>query len=165
MRNAHAMMGLILTETNRALAGEYHFRKAIEIAGETARGCVNLANCLKQQGKMDESEEWFRKATALDPMNVNAWLGWCRMEEARRAIPRAWELLHEAEKVAPEGADMSLTRAVLRGREKNNEAAIAELSKSQIEGKAKQLTARGAARTRAALRQDGPFRRSLDGLQ
>ncbi len=139
--NAHAMMGLILTETNRALAGEYHFRKAIEITGETSRGCVNLANCLKQQGKVDESEEWFRKATALDPKNINAWLGWCRMEEARRALPRAWELLHEAEKVAPEGADLSLTRAVLRGREKNNEAAIAELSKSQIEGKARQLTA------------------------
>src|ERR1700678_943069 len=31
---AHGIMGLILTETNRAIAGEFHFRRAIEIAGE-----------------------------------------------------------------------------------------------------------------------------------
>ncbi len=136
---AHGIMGLILTETNRALAGEYHFRKAIEISGENTRVCMNLANCLKAQGKVDESEEYFRRATALEPQNANAWLNWCRLEEARRAIPRAWELLHEAEKVMPQGADLSLTRAVLFGREKKNEEAIAELTRSQAEGKRTQL--------------------------
>jgi tetratricopeptide (TPR) repeat protein len=138
---AHGIMGLILTETNRALAGEYHFRKAIEYSGENTRVCTNLANCLKAQGKVEESEAYFRRATELDPRNINAWLGWCRLEEARRAIPRAWELLHEAEKVAPQGADLSLTRAVLYGREKKNEDAVAELSKSRSEGDAKQLDA------------------------
>ncbi len=136
---AHGIMGLILTETNRALAGEYHFRKAIEIAGENGRVAANLANCLKAQGKVEESEVWYRKATELEPKNVSAWIGWCRMEEARRAIPRAWELLHEAEKVAPEAADLSLTRAILYGREKKNEEAVAELTKSQAEGKSKQM--------------------------
>lgn len=139
--NAHGIMGLILTETNRALAGEYHFRKAIEIAGENTRVATNLANCLKTQGKVEESEEWFGKATTLDPKNVNAWLGWCRLEEARRNIPRAWELLRQAESIAPEAVDLSLTRAVLYGREKNNAEAIAELSRSQTEGKAAQLPA------------------------
>jgi tetratricopeptide (TPR) repeat protein len=139
--NAHGIMGLILTETNRALAGEYHFRKAIEIAGENTRVATNLANCLKTQGKVGESEEWFAKATTLDPKNVNAWLGWCRLEEARRNIPRAWELLRHAESIAPEAVDLSLTRAVLYGREKNNAEAIAELSRSQTEGKTTQLPA------------------------
>ncbi|MBI3678255.1 MAG: sulfotransferase [Proteobacteria bacterium] len=134
---AHGIMGMILTETNRALAGEYHFRKAIEISGENTRIAANLANNLKTQGKVDESETWYRKATELDPKNVNAWIGWCRMEEARRAIPQAWELLHEAEKVAPDTVDLSLTRAILYGREKKNEEAVAELSRSQAEGKSK----------------------------
>lgn len=138
---AHGIMGLILTETNRALAGEYHFRKALEIAGENTRVAVNLANCLKAQGKVEESEVWFKKAAELDPKNLNAWVGWSRLEEARRDIPRAWELLHEAEKVAPEAVDLSVTRAVLYGREKKNEEAIAELSRSQQEGKSKQLSA------------------------
>jgi tetratricopeptide (TPR) repeat protein len=139
--NAHGIMGLILTETNRALAGEYHFRKAIEIAGENTRVATNLANCLKTQGKVEESEQWFEKATALDPNNINAWLGWCRLEEARRNIPRAWEFLRKSESIAPNSIDISLTRAVLYGREKNNAEAIAELSRSQVEGKTAQLPA------------------------
>ena len=138
---AHGIMGLILTETNRALAGEYHFRKAIEIAGENTRVDTNLANCLKTQGKVEESEQWFEKATGFDAKNIGAWLGWCRLEEARRNIPRAWELLHKAESVAPASADLSLTRAVLYGREKKNEEAVQELSRSQAEGKLQQMSA------------------------
>jgi tetratricopeptide (TPR) repeat protein len=138
---AHGIMGLILTETNRALAGEYHFHKAIELAGENTRVATNLANCLKAQGKVEESESWFRKATELDPKNLHAWVGWCRLEEARRNIPRAWELLHEAEKVAPEAVDLSLTRAVLYGREKKNEEAVTELSRSKAEGRIAQIPA------------------------
>jgi Tfp pilus assembly protein PilF len=138
---AHGIMGLILTETNRAVAGEFHFRRAIEIAGENTRVAANLANCLKTQGKVEEAEQWYRRSTELEPQNLNAWLGWCRLEEARRNIPRAWELLHEAEKLAPDSADISLTRAVLYGREKKNEDAVEELSRSQAEGKVQQLPA------------------------
>jgi tetratricopeptide (TPR) repeat protein len=137
----HGIMGLILAETNRELAGEYHFRKVIELAGENTYVDTHLANCLKAQGKVEESEDWFRKATELDPKNLSAWLGWSRIEEARRDIPRAWELLREAEKVAPGAVDLSLSRAVLYGREKKNEEAIAELSRSQEEGKSRQLSA------------------------
>jgi tetratricopeptide (TPR) repeat protein len=138
---AHGILGLILTETNRALAGEYHFRKSIELGGEHARVASNLANCLKTQGKVQESEEWYRKASELDPKNPDVWAGWSRLEEARRNIPRAWELLHKAEEVAPASADLSLARAILYGREKKNEDAVKELSRSQAEGKVQQISA------------------------
>jgi tetratricopeptide (TPR) repeat protein len=138
---AHGIMGLMLTETNRAVAGEYHFRKAIELAGENSRVDTNLANCLKAQGKVDESEEWFSKAVTLGPRNFNALMGWARLEEARRNFPKAWELLNKAAEVAPDHPDISLTRAVLHGREKKNEQAIAELTKSRNEGKKQQMTA------------------------
>jgi tetratricopeptide (TPR) repeat protein len=128
---AHGIMGLILTETNRAVAGEFHFRRAIEIAGENTRVAANLANCLKTQGKVEESETWYRKSTELEPKNAGAWLGWARLEEVRRNFSRAWELLREAEAIAPQMPDIGLTRAVLYGREKKNAEAIAELSKSQ----------------------------------
>ena len=148
---AHGIMGLILTETNRAVAGEFHFRRAVEIGGENTRVAANLANCLKTQGKVEESEQWYRKATALDPANAQAWLGWARLEEVRRNFARAWELLAETEKLAPELPDISLTRAVLYGREKKNEEAVEELSKSREEGRTQQLPAvvlleRGRAR-------------------
>ncbi|HEY8950739.1 MAG TPA: sulfotransferase [Rhizomicrobium sp.] len=138
---AHGILGLILTETNRALAGEFHFRKSIEIGGEHGRVASNLANCLKMQGKVEESEEWYRKASELEPRNPDIWSGWSRLEEARRNIPRAWELLHKAEEVAPASADLSLARAVLYGREKKNEDAVKELSRSQAEGKVQQISA------------------------
>jgi tetratricopeptide (TPR) repeat protein len=138
---AHGIMGLMLTETNRALAGEHHFRKAIELAGENSRVDTNLANCLKAQGKVEESEEWFSKAVALGPRNVGALLGWARLEEARRSFPKAWELLQKVEEIAPDAPDLSLTRAVLYGREKKNEKAVAELSKSKSEGQKQQMTA------------------------
>jgi len=138
---AHGIMGLILTETNRAIAGEFHFRRAIEIAGENTRVAANLANCLKTQGKVEESETWYRKATELEPKNAGAWLGWARLEEVRRNFPRAWELLREAEAIAPQMPDIGLTRAVLYGREKKNEEAIAELSKSQEGEMARHISA------------------------
>jgi tetratricopeptide (TPR) repeat protein len=138
---AHGIMGLILTETNRAIAGEFHFRRAIEIAGENTRVAANLANCLKTQGKVEESETWYRKSTELEPKNAGAWLGWARLEEVRRNFPRAWELLREAEAIAPQMPDIGLTRAVLYGREKKNEEAIAELSKSQEGEMARHISA------------------------
>jgi len=137
---AHGIMGLMLTETNRALAGEYHFRKVIELAGENTRVATNLANCLKAQGKVEESEHWYAKAVELDARNAGALLGWSRLEEARRNIPKAWELLKKAETIAPKSVDISLTRAVLYGREKKPEEAIAELSRSQSEGRAQQMS-------------------------
>jgi tetratricopeptide (TPR) repeat protein len=131
---AHGMLGLILTETNRATAGEFHFRKVIEIEGESARVAANLANCLKSQGKVEESEIWYRKAIELEPANLEALLGLCRLEEARRNIPRAWELLEQAEKAATGSQEFGLIRAILLGREKKTAEAIEALTKSQKEG-------------------------------
>ncbi len=131
---AHGVMGLILVETGRPAAGEFHFRRVIEIEGEHSHVAVHLAGCLNAQGKMEEAEIWFRKATELDPANADAWLQWCRFQEARGNIPGAWELLREAEKTSGGSADLRLTRAVLYGREKKNAEAIEELSLSQAEG-------------------------------
>ena len=132
---AHGILGLIFTETNRPAAGEYHFRRVIELEGESARVLVNLANCLKTLGKVEESEATYQKALALEPNSVEALLGLCRLEEARRNIPRAWEYLQRASDASGGTADLGLTRAVLYGREKKTDLAVAELSKSQTEGR------------------------------
>jgi tetratricopeptide (TPR) repeat protein len=130
---AHGIMGLIFTETNRAPAGEFHFRRVIALEGEHTRVAANLANCLKAQGKTEESEHWFRRATEIDPKNADAWIGWCRFEEARRNFARAWELLRKAEEVIGGAADLGLARAVLLGREKKDAEAVEALSSCETE--------------------------------
>ncbi|HEY6578601.1 MAG TPA: sulfotransferase [Rhizomicrobium sp.] len=125
------IMGVLLASSNRAAAGEFHLRRAIELEGEKAASCSTLGNCLKVSGKVEESEIWYRRATELDPKDAGVWLGWSRLEEVRRNIPRAWELLREAERRARDGVDFALERAVLLGRENRAAEAIAELTKSR----------------------------------
>jgi tetratricopeptide (TPR) repeat protein len=130
---AHGLLGLIFTETNRAPAGEYHFRRVLELEGETARVLLNLANCLKSIGKMEEAEANYKRALELEPTLVDALIGLCRLEEARRDIARAWDYLKQAEAIVPD-ADFGLSRAILYGREKKTDLALEELTKSRKEG-------------------------------
>lgn len=146
---AHQIMGMILTETNRTLAGEWHYRRALELSGPQSRLCANLANNLKNQGKMDESEYYYREAVRLEPKNYGAIMGWARMEEARRNFDRSWELIEEAGKLVKEPPpDMRLARAVLYGRSKDYDKALTELTleKKEVDAAAgKDDRARNAA--------------------
>ncbi len=124
---AHGIMGLILTETNRALASEYHFRKAIDIAGENT--CtVNLANCLKTQGKVEESERGSPKPSRWAKCGSTP-----RLVPPRRSAPQRFPMpgdFFTRPGKPPQTVDLSLTRAILYGREKKNEEAVTELSRS-----------------------------------
>lgn len=127
---AHAIMGVVFTETNRIAAGEVHLRRAIALDGLKPRAAVHLANCLRVQGKLDDAEQWFRKAITLDPDNIEARLGWCRLEEGRGGLKHGWELLAEAERIAGPTPEIALARAVLYRREKKNTEAIAALGRA-----------------------------------
>jgi tetratricopeptide (TPR) repeat protein len=71
----------------------------------------------------------------MAPDDASIWVGWSKLEEARRNIPKAWELLKKAEMLATDDADLALERAVLLGREGKPTEAIAELNKSREAGK------------------------------
>ncbi|HEY3639318.1 MAG TPA: sulfotransferase [Rhizomicrobium sp.] len=130
-----SVMGLLLSQRGRPAAGEFHFRRVIELDGVKSSVANNLAFCLKLQGKVEESEEWYRKAVELAPEDPGPLVGWSNLEEARRNIPRAWELLHEAESRTNGQMEFSLERATLLGREGRTNDAIAELSKSREDGR------------------------------
>ncbi|MGH6876752.1 MAG: tetratricopeptide repeat-containing sulfotransferase family protein, partial [Rhizomicrobium sp.] len=129
-----SVMGLLLSQRGRPAAGEFHFRRVIELDGEKPAVANNLAFCLKLQGKVEESEYWYRKAVELAPDDPGVWVGWSNLEEARRNVPRAWELLREAEKKTNCEGALALERAILLGREGRTGEAIAELSKSRKGG-------------------------------
>jgi Flp pilus assembly protein TadD len=130
-----SVMGLLLSQRGRPAAGEFHFRRVIELGGVNPTVANNLAFCLKLQGKVEESEEWYRKAVELAPDEPNFWVGWSNLEEVRRNIPRAWELLGKAEERTNGQKELSLERAILLGREGRTSEAVAELSKSREDGR------------------------------
>jgi Flp pilus assembly protein TadD len=130
-----SVMGLLLSQRGRPAAGEFHFRRVIELDGEKPVVTNNLAFCLRLQGKVEESEQWYRKAVALAPDDASVWVGWSKLEEARRNVPKAWELLRRAEELGGDEAAIALERAVLLGREGKTAEAVAELNKSRETGR------------------------------
>ena len=125
---AHHLMGMIMTEINRPQIGEYHYRRALELADQ--RGAVLLANLawnLKNQGKMAEARALYQESMGLDATVLQTVLGWARLEEADRKFDEAGALLDKADALAPGNQSVMLSRAVLHGRERAYESALAEL--------------------------------------
>jgi tetratricopeptide (TPR) repeat protein len=125
---SHNLMGMILTEINRPQVGEYHYRRALELLGtRPAILLANLAWNLKNQGKMADSRALYEESVRVDPAILQTLLGWARMEETDRNFARAGELLDQAERLAPNNPSVMLQRAVVRGRTKDYETALAIL--------------------------------------
>lgn len=131
---SHNLMGMILTEANRPQVGEYHYRQVLELTG--ARDPILLANLawnLKNQGKMAESRKLYGESVALNPAILKTLIGWARMEETDRDFKRSDELLDLAEQLDPGNQSVLLQRAVLRGRVKDYNAALAILDRLEAQ--------------------------------
>ncbi len=125
---SHHLMGMIMTEINRPQIGEYHYRRALELADR--RGPILLANLawnLKNQGKMAEARTLYEESMALDPGIIQTVLGFARLEEADRNFGPAAELLDKAETLSPGNQSVMLSRAVLHGRTRDYEPALGVL--------------------------------------
>ena len=125
---SHNLMGMIMTEAQRPQVGEHHYRRAMTlIAAPSPILIANLAWNLKNQGRMAESRELYEESVRLDPAIFQTVYGWARMEETDRNFARAGELLDAAEKLSPGNASVLLQRAVLHGRVKAYDEALAAL--------------------------------------
>ncbi len=134
---AHNLMGMIMTEAQRPAVGEYHYRRVLELAGNRDPILLaNLAWCLKTQGRMEESRALYQESVAAAPEIRQTLLGWARMEEADRKFDTAMEVLDRLERVTPEDPNIALTRAIVLGRMRRYDAAIALLDSlaARIEG-------------------------------
>jgi Tfp pilus assembly protein PilF len=125
---SHNLMGMILTEAQRPQVGEHHYRRALELLGRPAPILLaNLAWNLKNQGRMAEARAFYEQSMVLDPGIFQTVLGWAKMEETDRNFARAGELLDDAEGLAPGAPSVRLARAVLHGRTREYERAVAIL--------------------------------------
>ena len=125
---AHNLMGMILTEAQRPAIGEYHYRRVLELSG--ARDPILLANLawnLKTQGRMAEARTLYEESVAAAPDIKQTLLGWARLEEADRRFDAAAEALDRLEKLAPNEPGVMLSRAVLLGRTRKYDEALAML--------------------------------------
>jgi Tfp pilus assembly protein PilF len=82
---AHNLMGLVLTEANRPLIGEYHYRQVLALSdAEEPITLANLAWNLKNQGRMEEARGLYEKSVRQKPGILQTVLGWAKLEEADR---------------------------------------------------------------------------------
>ncbi len=127
---SHNLMGMIMTEAQRPQVGEYHYRKVIELSG--VRDPILLANLawnLKNQGRMEEGRALYRESTAAAPEIRQTLLGWARLEEADRKFEAAGEILDRMDALWPNDPGVLLSRAVLLGRMKRYDDALAMLDR------------------------------------
>ncbi|MBW4023532.1 MAG: tetratricopeptide repeat protein [Proteobacteria bacterium] len=123
--SAHNLMGMILTETNRPQAGEFHYRRVLAITG--TREPILLANLgwnLKNQGRMEEARALYQESIATGPGIRQTLIGYVRLEEADRSFDAAAKALDIAQAAFPDDAQLRLARAVLLGRTGEQSAAL-----------------------------------------
>ena len=127
---AHNLMGMVMTEAQRPQVGEYHYRKVLELSdGRDPVVLANLAWNLKNQGRMEEGRALYRESAAAAPTIRQTLLGWARLEEADRQFDAAAEILNRMERQWPDDPGLLLSRAVLLGRMKRHDAALAVLDR------------------------------------
>jgi Flp pilus assembly protein TadD len=131
---AHNLLGMILTESNRPQAGEYHYRRVLELTGQ--RDPILLANLgwnLKNQGRMEEARSLYCESLAAAPQIRQTLIGYVRLEEADRRFEAAAQTLDLAQAAYPKDSQLRLARAVLLGRTGARRDAIALIDRMAAE--------------------------------
>ena len=107
---AHDRLGTLLSEQNDLTAGEWHFRRALDLGGPEAAPLANLALNLMQQGRTAESDSAFREADRLAPRTLRILAHWSKLREVQGDLAGAERLLDAAE-AASTPAAINLLRA------------------------------------------------------
>jgi tetratricopeptide (TPR) repeat protein len=132
---AHNLMGMILTEANRPQIGEYHYRRVLELSGQ--RDPILLANLawnLKNQGRMSEARTLYNESIAAAPEIRQTLLGFARLEEADRNLAAATGILDQMDVLFPDDQGVRLSRAVLLGRMRRYDDALATIDRPGDDG-------------------------------
>ena len=165
---SHNLMGMIMTEAQRPQVGEHHYRRAMD-ADRRRRVPILIANLawnLKNQGRMAESRKLYEESVRLDPAIFQTLYGWARMEETDRNFARAGELLDAAETLVARTTRASCcSRAILHGRVKDYDKALAALDDIERRRDGRRPRADRMEREGSPARPDGPPCRGLRRLQ
>jgi len=98
------LQGRILTRTNEYSAAEVSFRKAIEVAPNSAPPYLYLAELYRAQGKLDDAVKEYEGLLVKNPKMVSAHFILGMIHENRRNTDKAKERYQEALKIEPKFA-------------------------------------------------------------
>ena len=116
---AHVGLGNLAKRRHQLDLAEYHYRQAWYLQ-QFAPGVLNeLGGVLSALGRKHESEHYFRIALAQAPNDVAILMNWCRMEESRGDLAKAWRLLEMARGNASDDTGIRINEAVLHRRDNN----------------------------------------------
>ncbi len=142
----HVRMGVVLSEKNRFVAGEWQFRRALELDDSDVAALSGLARSLIEQGRVDDADAVYRDACRRAPHDATLRAHWARLAELRGEPALAGERLAAAEAAAP--GQFTLLRAGLLAGQGDIEGALATIGDStDMNGDA--LLERGRLRERA----------------
>lgn len=133
---AHNVFGQLISSLNDLPAGEWHFRRALELAPSQAAFATNLANNLVKQGRAAEAERYLAQALELAPNDPKTLASWSAWYESRGDLARANEFLDRAA-AASSATEVGLQRARLLALAGRYEEALA------LVDAAKELTGEG----------------------
>jgi tetratricopeptide (TPR) repeat protein len=127
---AHGLLGqLVIQNLGTLEKAEYHLRQAYYLQPSVATHSVRLARVLRLLGRWEEAVHFLRIALALEPNNLDALLGWVRIEESRHNLARAWVMQRIASAAAPDNAHNVLSEALLHRRGNAYDDALATLGR------------------------------------
>jgi len=121
---AHDCFGTLLSEQNDLAAGEWHFRRALELGGPQAGPLANLGLNLMQQGRAAEAEPCFAQANELAPQTLKILAHWSKLREVQGDLEGAERLLDQAQAVSSPAA-VNLLRAQYLARAGRDREALA----------------------------------------
>jgi Tfp pilus assembly protein PilF len=127
----HAQFGHLLSERNELVAGEWHFRHALELGGPHASTLVHLALNLMRQGRPAEAEPLYAEADRLAPNDVRTLAYWSKACEVQHDLVRAQQLLDRAA-AAGSARDVDLLRAQYLARNGRRDEALAILDAAPV---------------------------------
>lgn len=143
----HEHFAQLLSERGELVAGEWHFRRAVELDGRRASVLASLALNLVQQGRPAEAEPLYAEADRLAPGDVRTLAYWSKAREVQHDLAGAQRLLDRAA-AAGSPRDVDLLRAQYLARTGQVREALAILDAAQaLNGDA--LLERGRLRDRA----------------
>ncbi|MBL4671218.1 MAG: sulfotransferase [Arenicella sp.] len=104
---SHAVFGTLLAEENNLIAGEWHFRRALELSPDNPKIQSKLALSLMQQGKTDEAYTHYQQASELAPNDFEIIAHWSKLCEVTGNLEQADKLLNKAASIAsPKSVDL-----------------------------------------------------------
>jgi tetratricopeptide (TPR) repeat protein len=128
---AHDRIGTLFSEQNDLPAGEWHFRRALELGGPNPATLANLALNLMQQGRTAEAESAFADADRRSPATLRILAHWSKLREVQGDLAGAERLLAQAE-AASSPAEVNLLRAQYHARAGWNAEALAILEAAPV---------------------------------